>query len=61
MVLTLRKGASKKDIEAIEKKLFKRKVKSGFDASKYNGVIKLKSDPLEIQQKLRDEWERNFS
>jgi uncharacterized protein (UPF0335 family) len=60
MVLILKKGASKKAIEAIEKKLYKEKVKSGFNAKKYNGIIKLKEDPLVIQKRLRNEWERNF-
>lgn len=61
MVLILKKGASKKDIEAIEKKLYKEKVGSGFNAKKYNGIIKLKEDPLAIQKRLRNEWERNFN
>lgn len=61
MVLILKKGASKKDIEAIEKKLYKEKVGAGFNAKKYNGIIKLKEDPLAIQKRLRNEWERNFN
>ncbi len=61
MVLVLKKGASKKEIEAIEKKLYKEKPAGGFDAKKYNGVLSLKEDPLAIQLKLRDEWERNLS
>jgi uncharacterized protein (UPF0335 family) len=61
MVLVLKKGATKKEIEAIEKKLYKEKDSSGFNAKKYNGILKLKEDPLVIQQKMRDEWERNFS
>ncbi|MEQ1675967.1 MAG: hypothetical protein ABL876_04680 [Chitinophagaceae bacterium] len=60
MVLVLKKGASKKEIAAIEDKLYKGKGKTGFNAKKYNGVLKLKSDPLIIQKKLRNEWERNF-
>ena len=61
MVLILKKGASKKDIQAIEKKLYKEKKIFGFNAKKYNGVIKLKEDPLAIQKRLRNEWERNFN
>jgi uncharacterized protein (UPF0335 family) len=61
MVLILKRGASKKDIKAIEKKLYQEKSAAGFNAKKYNGVIKLKEDPLVIQNKLRDEWERDFS
>jgi hypothetical protein len=59
MVLTIRKGAGKKEILAIEKKLSHHEV--GFNAEKYNGIIKFKEDALEIQKKLRDEWERNPS
>ena len=33
------------------------KLKKLFNAKKYNGIIKLKEDPLEIQKKLRNEWE----
>ena len=57
MVLVLKKGAGKKEIEAIEKKIFKKNIIKGFDAKKYNGVLKLKEEPLLIQKKLRDEWE----
>jgi hypothetical protein len=34
-----------------------------FNARKYNGMLKstLKEDPLIIQKKMRDEWERDFS
>jgi hypothetical protein len=60
MVLVLKKGASKRQIAAIEKKLSKGKT-TGFNARKYNGSLKLKGDALEIQKKLRDEWERAFS
>jgi hypothetical protein len=56
MVLVLKKGATKKDIAAIHKKLEKLPTK-GVDTKKYCGVIKLKEDPLEIQKKMRDEWQ----
>ena len=59
MVLVLKKGAGKKAIADVEKKLSKGK-DAGFDAKKYNGTLKLKGDALQIQKKLRDEWERNF-
>ncbi|MFI5125050.1 MAG: hypothetical protein ACHQDF_06985 [Chitinophagales bacterium] len=57
MVLVLKKGASKKDIEALRRKLEKRRTSKGVDTKKYCGVIKLKEDPLVIQQKMRDEWQ----
>lgn len=61
MVLILKEGASKKEIEAIEKKLSQEKTIRGFNAKKYNGILSLNEDPLDIQLKLRDEWERNIS
>jgi hypothetical protein len=62
MVLVLKKGATRQQIAALEKKLYGGKAASGFDAKKYNGVLKqLKQDPLTIQKQLRDEWERDFS
>ncbi|WP_162923680.1 hypothetical protein [Arachidicoccus soli] len=56
MVLVLKKGASRKDIDLLRKKLSKLPTK-GVDTKKYCGVIKLKEDPLAIQQKMRNEWE----
>ena len=61
MVLVLKKGATKKDIEAIEKLLYKEKSTGGFNAKKYNGIMNLKEDPLTIQKELRNEWERDPS
>jgi len=61
MVVVLKKGAGKKEIEALEKILYKKKISGGFNAKKYNGILPLKEDPLRIQKNLRDEWERNIS
>jgi hypothetical protein len=61
MVLVLKKGATKKDIKAIEKLLYKEKNSGGFNAKKYNGIMPLKEDPLTIQENLRNEWERDLS
>ncbi|AYL98373.1 hypothetical protein [Mucilaginibacter celer] len=61
MVVVLKKGATEKDIEAIEREIYKDAPDTGFDAKKYNGVISLKEDPMTIQTKLRNEWERDFS
>jgi hypothetical protein len=55
MVLVLKKGATKKEIAAIRKKLEQLPAK-GVDTKKYCGVIKLKEDPQGIQKKMRDEW-----
>jgi hypothetical protein len=57
MVLELRKGASKADIEKINKQLSGLPVRKKLNAKKYCGVITLKEDPLAIQKKLRDDWE----
>lgn len=56
MVLVLKKGASKKEIEAVTEKLLKVRRRKGLDAYKHCGVIKLKTDALAIQKSLRDEW-----
>ena len=61
MVLVLKKGASKDEIAELEKRLYQEKTTAGFDAKKFNGALKLQEDPIEIQKKLRDEWERDFS
>jgi hypothetical protein len=60
MVWILKNGATKKEIDAIEKKIARRRSVSGFDAKKFNGILKkrIKKDPLEIQTNLRNEWER---
>ena len=55
MVFVLKKGAGKKEIEALRNKLIAKK-KKGVDTKKYCGVIKLKEDPLAIQKKMRDDW-----
>jgi hypothetical protein len=57
MVLTIKKGATKKELAAIQNKIAKRHKPKGVDTLKYCGIINLKEDPLEIQKKLRDEWQ----
>ncbi len=54
MVTVIKKGFNKKELE---KALTNLKSKKKFDAYKYCGVIKLKEDPLKIQNRMRDEWE----
>lgn len=53
MVLVLKKGATKREIQKIEKRLG---VGRTLDVTKYCGKIKLKEDPLAIQKDLRNEW-----
>ena len=54
MVLVLKKGATKKQMLTIEKKLQKETL--GVDTKKYCGSIKLKIDPLTFQNQVRNEW-----
>ena len=55
MVTIIKKGTNKKELEKAFSNLKKSERK--FDAYKYCGTIKLKRDPLEIQERMRDEWE----
>ncbi|MCO5934252.1 hypothetical protein NAF17_01765 [Mucilaginibacter sp. RB4R14] len=60
MVLVLKKGATKKDIEEIDKILYKEKSKGGFDAKKNNGIIPDLEDGMVIQKRMIDEWKRDI-
>jgi len=53
MVLVLKKGATKKEMDLISEK--EHTVK-GVNTKKYCGKIKLPEDPMIIQKKMRDEW-----
>nr|WP_294946569.1 hypothetical protein [uncultured Mucilaginibacter sp.] len=61
MVLVLKEGATKEEIDEIDNILYKQKSKGGFNAKKYNGIIPLKEDAMAIQKKMRDEWQRDIS
>ena len=54
MVLVLKKGAGKNEMDNISAKL---QFVKGVNTKKYCGTIKLKEDPLAIQKQMRDEWE----
>jgi hypothetical protein len=54
MVVVIKKGESKKSIQS---KLQKLKSGKGFPASKFTGKVKFKGDAVDIQRKLRDEWD----
>jgi len=53
MVLVLKKGATKKEINLLKKKF---STIEGVDTKKFCGSIKLKEDPLTVQKSFRDEW-----
>jgi len=56
MVMTIKKGSSKKVITQRLSELYNT-VKVGFEASKFCGVLKQEEDALSIQKRLRNEWE----
>jgi hypothetical protein len=56
MVTTIKKGASKKEINSLLE-AHRKKSKAGIDIKKFCGALKLMEDPLELQKKWRDEWE----
>ena len=58
MVTTIRRGATKAEIQSVFEKLenISRK-RIGFDAHKFCGTVKFNEDAMEIQKRLRDEWE----
>ncbi len=61
MILTIKKGASQKELKEIEKKIHRNTTSNvGFDAKKYNGTVKFDDVALTIQKQLRNEWERNI-
>ena len=61
MKLTLKTGASKKEMDDIDAKLRVSKrmytVPNGVNIKKHAGTIKLKDDPLVIQKQMREEWD----
>ena len=57
MVMVLKRGSDKKAIESLLEKLRKRDSQKGLDAFKYAGSLSIDEDGLELQKRLRDEWE----
>ncbi len=53
MTITLKKTATKEEVEQLLKKIKPRKL---FNAKKYLGKLKLGIDGVEYQRALRDEW-----
>lgn len=56
MVVIIKRNTPKAKLKAILKKAKPAKRK-GLDARKYLGTLKLKADPVDIQRRLRDEWD----
>ncbi len=57
MVITLKKGSNRSRISKLLEKIRQTKPLRGIDAYKYCGLINLEEDPIEIQRKMRDEWD----
>ncbi len=56
MVAILKRGASRKKMQELLQKLQSRMPHKGVNTQKYCGVIELKEDALEVQKRLRNEW-----
>lgn len=57
MVTTIKKGVTKKEVQALFDKLANESsIQKGFDAHKYCGKVVFKEDGLSIQKRLRNEW-----
>ena len=57
MVIVLKRGETKRNIQRLLHTLFASKKTHGIDTHKYCGTISLEKSALEIQKELRDEWE----
>lgn len=55
MVTVIKKSDSKRQIVRKVKSSSHTSSKKLFDAKKFNGILKLKEDPLTIQKKMREE------
>jgi PDZ domain-containing secreted protein len=58
MIATIKKGASKEEIKAVNKNLLKNSSSSKkFNAYKFCGAVSFSEYGVEIQKRLRDEWQ----
>ena len=57
MVTILKYGSKKEAIKRLLERLNQQKESLGIYAYKYFGILKLEVDPMDIQSKLRDEWQ----
>lgn len=57
MVMEIRRGDDKEDIEKLLSQLGADGSVKGLDAHKYCGVLNLEESPEEIQKKVRGEWD----
>jgi hypothetical protein len=55
MTIVIKKGATKEEVEKLLLKLDKKPKKKGL--KQFYGKFAIEGDALEIQKKLRDEWD----
>lgn len=55
MVIIVKKNTTRAKLRELLRSKKHYSVK-GFDAERFNGILKLKGDPVKVQRKLRDEW-----
>ena len=55
MVTILKKKDSIEKLKKILENVLSKKRK-GVDASKFSGILKIDEDAVEVQKKMRDEW-----
>ncbi|AGC76951.1 hypothetical protein LX97_03320 [Nonlabens dokdonensis] len=56
MVMTIKRGATKKSIKIILENLSQDFKPKGVDVKKFVGKINIPKDALDIQKEFRDEW-----
>ena len=55
--MEIRRGDDKSNIEELLKKLGANNPVKGIDAYKYCGILKLKENPEDLQNKMRSDWD----
>ena len=57
MVMEIRKGDNKQNIEELLAQLGSERPLNGIDAYKYCGILNLEDSPIDIQKQMRSEWD----
>jgi hypothetical protein len=57
MTYIINRKTTRGELEKSFLKIKRKKTKQSVNLDKYCGILKLKETPLEIQKKLRDEWQ----
>lgn len=57
MIAILKPGSTQLRISELWEQFNAKKKGKGIEAKKFCGVLKLEEDPLDMQKRLRNEWE----